>query len=274
MVINNQNSSFEWLRQECRDIRSQRFHIFEALNSDDFCFQSGNENIKLRGDYIDFMREFGVGKFFTDYRDAPTMTVYSLKEYRRHEFPTGEAYIGFGDNDQKSFCFSESEVIAGLPLNVFLVNRKTATKVNANFSEWLRLNYELVRAKFSAAQWKKIIAGPKPFTNNELAIVEARSKFHWSHTGFAPNGDAIFKVHNGSALSLPYLSIGVQGKGGSKLVGGAWLEISHINPGETGYTQHDCYKEVLLPDELELFQKLPPIREKRDGYWEFKKLPF
>jgi len=113
----------------------------------------------------------------------------------------------------------------------------------------------------------------KPFSKKELGIVEARRKFKWRHTGFAPDGDALFEVTNESGIRLPYLSIGVQGRGGTKLIGGAWLDVSSIEPGCTAVTKRDCYKDQLLQAEVEFFSMEGPNPESRDRYWEFKRLP-
>lgn len=112
----------------------------------------------------------------------------------------------------------------------------------------------------------------RPFSKREQNIVEARKLFQWQHIGFAENGDAIFEISNHSLVVLPYLSIGVQGKGGSILIGGAWLNVSTVLPGQTGRVQHPCYKEMLAPDAHEFFQKAEPTPETRDRFWEFEKI--
>lgn len=112
-----------------------------------------------------------------------------------------------------------------------------------------------------ACHTKKI---QKPFSKRDQRIVDARRKFKWRHAGFAENGDAIFEVSNESNMRLPYLSIGVQGGGGSKLIGGAWLDVSGIEPGGIGLVQRDCYKDKLLPEELEVFEKEDPVPETKD----------
>lgn len=119
---------------------------------------------------------------------------------------------------------------------------------------------------------KKPKKPPKPFSKKELEIVESRKLFQWRHIGFAENGNSIFEVSNGSAMTLPYISIGVQGKGGTKLVGGAWLNVSAICPGQTGKVEHQCYKEMLSPEEHEFFNKPDPTPETRDRFWEFKRM--
>lgn len=114
---------------------------------------------------------------------------------------------------------------------------------------------------------------PKPFSEREQRIVAARKLFRWRHVGFAADGDAIFEVSNGSAMTLPYLSIGVQGRGGTRLVGGAWLDVSTIGPGQTGLVEHQCYKELLPTAEHEFFSTPDPTPETRDRFWEFMRKP-
>lgn len=114
---------------------------------------------------------------------------------------------------------------------------------------------------------------PKPFSRRDETILEARKLFVWRHTGYEETGNATFEVANNSQTRLPYLSIGVQGVGGSKLIGGAWLNVSGIGPGEKGTVEHQCYKEMLLPEETEFFSKPDPTPETKEDFWEFKRPP-
>ncbi|HTJ97759.1 MAG TPA: hypothetical protein VL381_09835 [Rhodocyclaceae bacterium] len=109
----------------------------------------------------------------------------------------------------------------------------------------------------------------KPFSKRELAIVEARKHFRWRHMGYADNGDALFEVSNGSAMLLPYLSIGVKGP---RLIGGAWLNVSTIGPGQVGTVQHQCYKDLMTREEHEFFNAEEPTPETRDRFWEFERM--
>lgn len=112
----------------------------------------------------------------------------------------------------------------------------------------------------------------KAFSARDQKIVSARRNFKWRHVGFAPNGDARFEVINNSSMRLPYLSVGIQGKGGTKLIGGAWLDVSDIPPGGRAIVQRDCYKDKLEPSEVECFEYPDPTPETRDQYWEFQRL--
>ena len=108
----------------------------------------------------------------------------------------------------------------------------------------------------------------KPFSQKERNVIEARSKFVWRLIGFAENKDAIFEIENHSTIRLPFLSVGVRGP---NLIGGVWLDISAIGPGESGKVQKDCYG--INPEHVECFSKPEPTPETRDRFWEFKALP-
>ena len=76
-----------------------------------------------------------------------------------------------------------------------------------------------------------------------------------------------------SDMTLPYLFLGVRGKlrppNGGPLNGGA-LSGSSIRPGETRVIEHDCYKKVVTPEDVEVFDLPDPGPEDREQYWEFK----
>ena len=110
----------------------------------------------------------------------------------------------------------------------------------------------------------------KPFSAREQAIVDARQRFVWKHVGYADNGDAVFEVSNRSKTRLPFLSIGLRGP---KLIGGAWLDVAGIGPGEAGRVQHRCYKDILPNEAVQFFDIRGPTPETRDEFWEFRRLP-
>jgi hypothetical protein len=116
--------------------------------------------------------------------------------------------------------------------------------------------------------------GPPPFTAAELAIVEARKQFQWRVVGIAPNNDLQFEIHNGSRMTLPFLTVGIRGKHRSpntgELLGAAFLSIGAIRPGETKLVEHGCYKEYVSPQDTVVFDAPDPGPEDRDQYWEFR----
>jgi hypothetical protein len=264
--------AFAWLRDEIAAIRSRRFHIFTPVSDADLEYRHGRKRVQLRGTFASFLREFGWAQLYTDYGDAPLVSVYPLSSTRRFVLSDGDTYIGFGYCEEQSVLFREAQILEEGVSPVFEGMQDRVVMVNKRFEQWLKESYVWARSTFSAKAWKKIVEGPKPFSAREQRIVAARTQFKWRHVGFAKNGDAIFEVTNGSDMTLPYLSIGVQGKGGTKLVGGVWLDVSRIKPGQTGRVRQDCYKDQLSPRELECFALEEPIPEKKERYWEFERM--
>lgn len=262
---------FDWFELELATIKSQRFHVFEVAKPDDLQYKGPLGSVILTGDFAEFLSKFGRAMLFTDHQDAPILHIYPLKEFRRHICGNGLVYIGFGCRSYQSVYFDEQELLSSGCSKVYVVNQKAGREIAPSFSVWLKDAYEWSRSKYSATKWRKIIEGPKPFSFDEMQIVEARKQFKWKLTGFAEDGDALFEVENNSTRKLPYLSIGIQGKGGTILVGGAWLDVSQIEPGEKAIIKKDCYKYSLPTSELEAFEKPEPVPEKKDAYWEFGK---
>ncbi len=54
----------------------------------------------------------------------------------------------------------------------------------------------------------------------------------------------VFEIHNGSTITLPYLSVGVRGRlrppNSGPLNGGAYLPVASVRPGETKLVEDDC----------------------------------
>jgi hypothetical protein len=263
--------ALKWFRDELGAIKSRRFHIFEPVGEKQLAYRHGGKQVALSGPYASFLREFGWAKLFTDYGDAPLVSAYPLSSRRRFKLSDG-VYVGFGFRGEETALFSESDLFARGESAVFREAAGGSQRINDNFGEWLKVSYDRARSTFSARAWERICAGPKPFSRQQQRIVEARRKFTVRHTGFAKNGDATFSVRNDSDMTLPYYSLGVQGKGGTKLVGGVFLDVSSIPPGTEKSVRKDCYKESLRQDELEIFELPEPIPEKKEGYWEFKSM--
>jgi hypothetical protein len=118
---------------------------------------------------------------------------------------------------------------------------------------------------------KRPIKPAKPFSAREQRIVEERRKFAWRHVGISAAGDAIIEIVNQSSLRLPYLSIGVRGRG-KDFLGGLWLDVARLEPGMSVTLERECYRKLLLPEEVEFFETPDPAPETRGDFWEFKRL--
>jgi hypothetical protein len=265
--MDTSKSIFSWLHTEISQIRTRGFHRIvpdrridiKDVDSANFCIS----------DYATFLQEFGWVQLYCDPTDGPLVSVYPVRTVRVHEFE-GQlmAEFGFIKNNSAFFDLGSLQFAGVSP--VFKLSKRKIVKSHESFNHWLLESCQYARSTFSKKRWEAIVKGPRDFSKAELEIVTARKKFSWKHVGFDEKGDAVFEVTNQSSLRLPYLSIGVQGRDGSQLIGGAWLDVSHIGPGESGFAIKDCYKEILKPDEIEFFDKLGPLPETMERYWEFK----
>lgn len=262
----DKNPIFEWLRLECASIRSKRFHLFDRVDQIGYVHQKGVAYPV--GDYFDFLREFGWARMFTDHQDSPLLSAYPLRNSRRHLCEDG-AYVGFGYCDSQSVYFSEKCILSGEASPVYSVSDLRASLISEGFSEWLRESYFLTKSKYSPRQWKRIIAGPKPFSDQELRVVDARRHYAWKLVGFAKDGDALFEVSNNSNMVLPYLTVGVRDVERRILIGSVWLDVSQVAVGTSAVIKKDCYKERIPPDYLDAYELPEPIPEKKKAYWEF-----
>lgn len=265
-------STYAWLSAEIASIRTRGFHVLLPDMHIDFQIENGSK-FSISG-YSEFLREFGWAQLYrypADGSNGPLVSVYPLRESRIQNL-SGKNLIEFGYKSNTSALFDLDKLHDQGESPVFSVRGKNAYLEFDSFAEWLRSSCEWARHRFSKKKWEIIKNGPESFSEKERLVVEARKRFKWRHVGFANNGDAIFEVRNESDVNLPYLSIGVQGVDQSRLIGGVWLDVSKINPGEVGLVVHECYKEILSPEEVEFFDKLNPIPETKERYWEFKDL--
>jgi hypothetical protein len=195
----------------------------------------------------------------------------------------GESLIQFGEThtslSQPSLAyFKESALVEGDESPVFEWRygqgvRKTA----GGFLEWLEAKCQSARRKYKRKEWEAIERGPAPFTDQERAVIEARKHYRWRVAGVSPNGDLRFEIHNGSNMTLPYLSLDIRGKlrppNSGPLSGGVRLPVASIHPGKTKIVEFDCYKKFVAPEDIEVSEPSEPGPEDRENYWEFRGLP-
>jgi len=80
----------------------------------------------------------------------------------------------------------------------------------------------------------------------------------------------MLEVHNGSDMTLPYLSVGARWReDNSTLEGGFWLPVANIRPGKTAVIKHEGYDYQADHQSLEIFMLPYPEPEDRQRYWEF-----
>ncbi len=258
---------YEWLEREISEIKSRKFHIIEAEKVGIFLDSSQKMDSSLSPSYVAFISKFGAAKL---YRKLSYYQVGILNPPIEEIFKHGAKLLCIGHFDDAKAYIRPALVDLGNESPVYELTEEGFEQIADSFEEWLTKRCQDARKSYTKKQWKEIVNGPKPFTTKEQAIVEARRQFSWRVIGFDDNGDATIEVRNNSKLVLPYLSVGVRAKDNT-LEGGAWLDVSGIQPGEEGIIKREIYKKLIKPDNTEVYSLPDPLPEDRERYWEFRK---
>jgi len=265
---------FEWLNEELVRIKTRRFHLVDGAACDELRQALESCAFPLPPSYKEFVLCYGNAKL---YRRSSYWLVEVFAGPRQAQSDEREPLIHFGRTHTSLAYFKEPLLIKGGESPVFEWRHGYGVKQTADgFLDWLKVKCTWARKHYKKKEWEAIERGPSPFTDQERAIVNARKHFRWRIVGVAPNEDLRFEIHNGSAMILPFLSVGVRGKlrppKSGPLNGGAYLPVASIHPGETKVVEYDCYKQFVAPEDTEVFELPEPGPEDREQYWEFKAL--
>jgi hypothetical protein len=262
---------FEWLSEEMSRIKTRKFHLVDGPASSELRQAVESCDFPVPPSYKQFVLQFGNAKL---YRNGSNYSVTVFASPNDSITDDGERYLHFGRTWTSNAFFKESLLSVGEETSVFEAFQVSFRKTADGFENWLKMKCNSARKRFKIKEWEAIETGPCPFTDHEQGIVEARRQFRWRVVGVAPNDDLRFEIHNGSAVTLPYLSVGVRGKlrppKTGPLNGGAFLPVASIRPGETKVVEFDCYKKFIAPEETEVFALPDPGPEDREQYWEFR----
>lgn len=263
---------FEWFIDDISKAKTPKFHVVDGTASSEFRKEVEHSELPIPPSYERFVLQFGNAKL---YRQGSVYLVQVFACPLEAESMEGEALLQFGRTDMSLAFFKRSLLARGQETPVFeWLHGKGLWNTANDFEEWLKCKCADARRTFRKKEWEGIARGPKPFSDHEKAIVEARHRFRWRLLGVASNGDLRFEVFNGSGMTLPYLSIGIRGKlrppKEGNLDGCVWLPASSIPPGETKVIEKNCYKDLVDPCDVQAFDKPRPEPEDRDRYWEFK----
>jgi hypothetical protein len=263
---------FEWLDKEMKQITTPKFHLVDGPASAELRRAVETCDFPLPPSYREFVLRFGNAKL---YRRGSNWLVQVYAGPREAANDQLEALIHFGRTETSLAYFKESLLTAGKESPVFEWRHEQGIQQTADsFGDWLKSECDSARKRFKKREWEAIKKGPHPFTDHERAIVEARRLFRWRVVGMSENEDLRFEIHNGSTMTLQYLSVGIRGKlrppKYGPLNGGAFLPVASIRPGETKVIEFDCYKKFIAPETTEAFALPDPGPEDRDQYWEFR----
>jgi hypothetical protein len=256
---------YEWLEKEISQIKTQKFHVIEGSGSAEATLK--DIGWLLPPTHRFFLSKFGGVKL---YRELDYYLVGVLASPWEGKDIDGKplACIGHYDDANAYFKLPLSE---GVELPVFEWGEGGLKKAADSFAQWVELRSVACKKRIGKTKWAEILKGPKPFTAEEARIVEARKHFEWSVVGITDGGALKFKIHNGSDLTLPFLSVGVRSMDRT-VDGKVFLAVSPVKPGQTAVIERECYKKQVDPTLLEVFPLPDPGPEDRDRYWEFRAL--
>jgi hypothetical protein len=255
---------FEWLEQEVSMIRTPKFHSVEGavdLKMKEAVMQS---RFPLPNGYKEFVLSFGNVKLYREAgRDSYRIGVFAAPRKLRSN---GESFIyQIGFHDGAMVYVKESPEDQQVP--IFEREVGPEEKVADSFEEWLRQSCAEARDAYGREKWAEILRGPAPFTDEEQQIIEARRQITWRILGIDRDGDHIFEVSNNANRRLRVLTIGARSKD-RRLNGAIRLNIEDIPPGQAAILRAGCYKDLIPPQEIEVFSLPDPCPEDRELYQE------
>jgi hypothetical protein len=254
---------FAFLSQELETIKTRRFHIVDGPADASLKAVIEACDVPFPRSYKDFVVRFGNAKL---YRQAGGYIVGVLCSPVEGKSDDGDTFYVLGHYQSSRAYFKATLLAEGEETPVFEGRGK---EVANGFEEWLTKRCQAARATFNRRRWANVVAGPSPFTAAEQRIARGRKLFSFRVAGVTPQDNILVEVHNGSDITLPFLSIGVRWKD-SSLEGGVWLPVSHIAPGMTAIVEHDVYRKMVATSGVEVFELPDPEPEDRERYWEFK----
>jgi hypothetical protein len=254
---------FEWLEQEIASVKTPKFFCIQGPLPQEKRALVEHSDLAVPESYKQFVIRFGHA-FLYRRKCRYLVEVYDVpKDYQSNE---GDPLLHIGRSLDGRAYFKTSVLVPGAESPVFEWTGTGLIRKADGFQQWIGSECKAARRWFKKPQWAEIVAGPKPFSDYEEAIVEARRLYRWCVVGVAEDGNLRFEVHNGSVMRLQCLSVGVRGKVIG--TGGVRLPVSHIGPGETDIVSVDCYKRFDDPKQVEVFQKPDPEPEDRECYCE------
>jgi hypothetical protein len=206
--------------------------------------------------YADFLRSHGAVRMFPRGRAYRLHVTPTLQKVRRDDHDLLE--LGNDDGEPVYFLAHDSD---GEP-RVYTVFEGELEEVGASFDEWFASACERIRNSYSDEEWKALLDGPSAFSSRERAVIEARRKFDVSIEGIEPDKRVRLRVHNGSELTLPWLTVGVRSTN-PPLEGALWLDVSNIKPGTTATLTVDAYRDQVDPANIELELRDPRPEDRK-----------
>lgn len=257
---------FDWLREELRTIKNRKFHLVPAPAESRPRAPQTDWPKPPPEPYRRFLAEFGAVLL---YRELDYWLIRVWERPFIHVDRKRREFLEFGGYDSGRACFRTADLGRDV-VPVYETRGVSGLFITAkSFDQWIESRAKAARRRYRRSEWTEMVRGPKPFTADELEIVEARKKFEWRLLEVSSTGMMTFQVHNRSHRRLPFLTLGVRGP---NLEGGIRLNVGEIGPGESRLVEQKGYTCIAQPELQEAFGKPDPWPEDRDCYGEFREL--
>ncbi len=253
---------YGWLFQEFTEIKTPRFHVRE-FKPDTTIASVASVDEALPDSYRDFIESFGGVKLYR----RPGSESYRIGVFAQPQLATRQgrrAYlIGFHDGARVLLC----PVDGSDKCEIVEVEGDQEERMGTSFDDWLYSAGTRARKSYGREKWQEIVRGPAPFTPRELELIDARSQAKWRVLEIGSDGDHVIEFVNGSTIVIPMYTIGVRTKDGG-LNGSVYLKTDHVQPGCAAVLRANCYKKLVSPNDIELFDLPDPKPEDRERFAE------
>lgn len=266
MTTARRSDDFLWLTEELALVQTKKYFVVDISTGKSPAL-FGNRPELLPREYAQFIERFGSAMLYRQHIGyglgvmAPPLEVASKRG--------GEPLLYFGHFLDRPAYFKVEHLQQHTKCPVFEGQSGRLVLAADGFAAWLQRRAAMLRSRIEKKRWEEIVAGPPAFSPVEQQIVDARRLYQWKRVGIQANGDIAIEVSNGSTLSLPFLTVGVEATTGN-FNGRVWLPIADIAPGESKSVFHDCYKRQLPRESVRLVDLGDPAPEDRDDFWEFR----
>ena len=263
---------YDWLQRELAEVREPKFHIVDGPADRRLRRAIEKSPLPAPESYKQFALAFGNARLYREDESIDDYFVEVFASMREAETQEGEPLLMIGRHRKHPAYFKPDlmDADAETPVFEWFSNPQGGYMQQSagGFREWVETCCARARKKYGKRRWAAVCRGPEPFTDDERRIAEARPAYTCRIIGIAKNKNIRFEVHNGSNTTIRYLTIGINHN--SEPFGAVFLPVGKIRPGKTAAIEFDCYKDMIPPAEVTIFEYPPLGPEDRDRFWEFK----
>jgi hypothetical protein len=250
---------FDEIRADIDAVRTNGMYLREAFANEDIVRAFNDEG------YARWSREIGVSHLLRQWdgdehhiQVRPVPELWDSRAYGRLLIIAYSGVVGWWS----MLALKLPETSSQEP-QLFVSHGSALKRLNQTFAQWLCAQYRIHRNRYRVRRWKYLMAGPKPFTPEEEAIVANR--LQWSvrilaDQTAAPFDRILVEVTNGSQHHLDWLTTTtVEPK---EWLGDNWFDVKDIAPGQTAVRSKWSNEGKIRAEELIL--KLKPINGPED----------